>query len=799
MLKVVSKSNNFGRAIYIYIYIACAVFLASLLTFTAYHSSAHAVNPQTVDYSVTIKPTLNISVSSNPIVINLDPSIKQFDKANLNIGVGTNNQYGYKLYVNTDNNTTNLVKSDDNTITMPTLSSTTTEANFPVSKWGYRINNDVGGDSSVIDTTSTNYYQFTPGTLVSSSTTATNEKVANLTFGAKIDYTQPAGLYELTLKFKAIPTVTTYYMQDIAADPTLASTVCTNEPTVVIDKRDEKAYTIRRIGGTSTTPGDCWMVENLTFTGTELDSTTSNVSPEYTPQNPYRVNNGNGYYDLVDDYGTGRKCAYAGADVGGYSNACIKEGSMDITRTPIENPVATTTAQTTWYNYAAASAGSITGGYNSDPQLYDICPAGWRLPARNEANALVGHESEFNPTKGGYYYGGSLIDVNWSCWLTSTADENDDRTRYCLAYPNTASGHTGEVWPDRPGWRYGGLSIRCILKQSNINNLTYMQDFATLNKANNSAKKSSVLESMEPDTSYTLKDNRDKKDYFVSKLKTGCNITGAIHGSDSNCYQVWMTQNLDLNLETTPTNVAALTNKNTDLNTITSYTPSSSTVGTTSATVVTDFTSEADARYNHNLDFAPNWVDTATAPMSADAGDRYVLPTILSSPNTNFWDNGDKIYNSLAACQSVSSACDKHYSVGNYYNYIAAVASNSAVADSSEMPNSICPAGWRLPRITTAENNDYYGLTNAYSINASNYNPTGLNKIRQAPIYFNRPGYLLSSYLGCAGVNANYWFSNTSTSNSARYIGFYGTAFYGYHGEEATNQSVGTNIRCIAR
>lgn len=49
-----------------------------------------------------------------------------------------------------------------------------------------------------------------------------------------------------------------------------------------------------------------------------------------------------------------------------------------------------------------------------------------------------------------------------------------------------------------------------------------------------------------------VQDIRDNKIYWILKAKDG---------------KCWMTQNLDLDLETTPTNVAALTSENTDLNT----------------------------------------------------------------------------------------------------------------------------------------------------------------------------------------------------------------------------------------
>ena len=91
-----------------------------------------------------------------------------------------------------------------------------------------------------------------------------------------------------------------------------------------------------------------------------------------------------------------------------------------------------------------------------------------------------------------------------------------------------------------------------VSSEKTIVDLEYLQDFATLS----SEDKATVLESMAPDQQYSLKDSRDQKTYYISKLADG---------------NVWMTENLDLDLETTPTNVTALTSDNTNLKLYGSY------------------------------------------------------------------------------------------------------------------------------------------------------------------------------------------------------------------------------------
>ena len=486
--------------------------------FLTTNSAAFATD---IKASVTIKPSLSLNIPTNTIIMNLDPSTHTFDEKDLTIKVGTNNMYGYKLFVNTVNGTsdTNLVNIADNTKTIPNLSTSTTVSDFPVNQWGYRFTPNATSSSG-------NYGVFTPSdsTPIMESTEPVNEDTATMGFAAKIDYTKPSGQYELNLDFKALPIVTTNYMQDIASDPTLANTICTEEPTVVIDKRDEQAYTIRRINGT------CWMVENLQFTGTELDSTTSNVAPEYTLANPYRVNNGSGYEDLSSG--------------GSFDVAKLHSGEISVTITPIKDESVSSNISTVWYNYAAASAGTIAGNSNTNPQIYDICPAGWRLPNDAEGNAIKGtnYISAFSPVGGSYYAPDSLYpDRNeYGIWWMSNAYTSSVGGRNILGHVSTLY----NAWFART---YGAY-VRCVMKETNINNLTYMQDFAKLNESGNAAKKQQVMNSMETNVGYTLKDIRDSQDYTVSKLKDT---------------KIWQINNLNLGANDISTN---LTNANTNIN-----------------------------------------------------------------------------------------------------------------------------------------------------------------------------------------------------------------------------------------
>ena len=200
---------------------------------------------------------------------------------------------------------------------------------------------------------------------------------------------------------------------------------------IVYDRRDEKDYTVRYIYGA------CWMTQNLRFTGTSVPAATSNVTADKTLT----------YYSLnsSDNGGFGAYSGYCNS-TNGYNYACIY------------NSGSTTTG--VWYNYYAATAGTIAGSSNNTLATEDICPAGWHLPSYDEAkpagsiNSLLDLPitSYFSPVTGGYYYGGRIRNTDRGYWWSSVA--LGTANRYVLV--NGSSLNTGSV--DRGD----GYYIRCV-------------------------------------------------------------------------------------------------------------------------------------------------------------------------------------------------------------------------------------------------------------------------------------------------------------------------------------------------
>ena len=264
----------------------------------------------------------------------------------------------------------------------------------------------------------------------------TNGQTASITCGTTKDivgvysgnywfssWSATAGTFDNTSYFHA------QYTVDGPATITLSSRTLTNrgsmqnftasqcrsyassDPVLVTDSRDNNTYAVRYING------NCWMTQNLRLAGgTTLTSTYSNVSSSYTIPTT-DLTSGNSYTD-------GR----------------------------IHNSGNTTTGY--WYNYCAASAGTVCSRTQQDAS-YDICPKGWRLPTQSDFADIRGtaYVSAFSPVHSGYYYDGSLNNTSYGYWWSSTAYNR--YYQYGLYY-HGSSLDTGNFG------KYSGYYVRCI-------------------------------------------------------------------------------------------------------------------------------------------------------------------------------------------------------------------------------------------------------------------------------------------------------------------------------------------------
>ena len=445
-------------------------------------------------------PTLSLNLSSANISLKLNPVSKTFDSTNLDVSVATNNLNGYKLYLNTIEDTTSLTRQNDGTsadslnATIETLPSSgesscangCTESTFPTNYWGYRISSTTGAsgstDSGISDFTNTKYFPFTPSAIISSSEGTTNEITSTLSFASKIDYNRPSGVYNLNLNFQALPKMSNYYMQDFYNNPELAEQLCTEDPTMVMDKRDGHTYAIARLKD-----GKCWMLQNLRL-GSNLDfhagsititSEDSNIASgtfvltnrRYDRENNSQTDGVMPQYPISDDVFGGTSYYYNAS-----AFFCPYHGSYTINN-----------FEGCYYNWYTATAGvgssEITGKDHPDGVNVDdsICPKGWKLPSG-------GPEGEFNNLYSYYLSVSQMLVANPRITYSNT--NGGFQPGYLLSgYYNDSGGAVGSISADGDYWsrtassngrayrlytnlstfnsegsshKYSGRSIRCL-------------------------------------------------------------------------------------------------------------------------------------------------------------------------------------------------------------------------------------------------------------------------------------------------------------------------------------------------
>lgn len=266
-----------------------------------------------------------------------------------------------------------------------------------------------------------------------------------------------------------------------------------------------------------------------------------------------------------------------------------------------------------------------------------------------------------------------------------------------------------------------------------------------------------------PGDTFQAVDRRDGKVYWVARLADG---------------NIWMTQNLDLDIDETKT----YTHYDTDLG-YTNNDPTATWQPAAGHSTI-DFTG----------DTIDDWVDSYTEPYSANPGDMYYY--------TSNSDAHDIKYNSLQDCKTDGHTDCEHYHAGNYYNFSAAVASNDTYAYySGATKTSICPAGWRLPSITSNEFGNLmlnYHIINNTTSDDGNYTPQGFIQIRILPLYFVRAGSLYNDKLGSLSNHGEYWYDLAVNRNGARFLGF-NNSFVTIVGNTGGSRTVGKSIRCLAR
>ncbi|MBR6505328.1 hypothetical protein IKT18_00575 [Candidatus Saccharibacteria bacterium] len=373
------------------------------------------------------------------------------------------------------------------------------------------------------------------------------------------------------------------------------------------------------------------------------------------------------------------------------------------------------------------------------------------------------------------------------------------------------------ITPDLDYGTYSGTTITyiaianivelCNPNATSITEAKCLQDFAGPNR-------DQIVDSMTPETQYTLIDKRDEKSYTIAKLKQYVSDDGPLvppgppqRGAEIPWkYGVWMTQNLDLDLDSN----ATYTNEDTDLGynprtgqyESASWTPSRSTYATGTTT--------------WGLFDQPvgNYPGGFVYPESYDPGDKYWsgregnYNEWFSYWQTCSWDSDNKPHNcneSLNPTSAyVSSTGIPQYHLGNYYNWTAAVAMNNSsnYYDGELIEQSICPAGWTLPRVGYYD--DTFGslwYENGFGDNGDWYSywyedPNTRHALWEKPLFFAASGGWYG-YLYYVGDGGGFWSPIAYNEERAGYASFNKDG--GANPSNGDYRINGLSVRCVAR
>jgi len=405
----------------------------------------------TINPEFTINDSLSVSLSSSDLVISDLVPGQSSDSNVITVTASSNHSYGYVLGSTVGSstspfNTDALVNSIDHNATFTNL---TGAGSLSAGEWGYSYatydpTNSTWQSWSTYD--GLPLYNSTADTLA---TTYTNgSTTVQFKIGAYADTDQPSGEYNNIINFTLTANPEPhYYMQDFTLSQCAVNVGEGDNPAnvgdniTVYDRRDEKDYTVRYINS------GCWMTQNLRITGI-VSAEGSNFTGSDFNVSQYSLD--------ANDVSYANHCD----STNGYNYACAKDSGS------------TTTG--VWYNYYAASAGTIATDNNSNPATEDICPSNWHLPSGpnttegTDFNKLIGNTTSgwqtkttsllaFDTVAGGYYTSrGLLSNIVGGYWWSATASDTIDRSSlYCDSSNDLCGGSLSST-------RYLGYFVRCV-------------------------------------------------------------------------------------------------------------------------------------------------------------------------------------------------------------------------------------------------------------------------------------------------------------------------------------------------
>ncbi len=241
-----------------------------------------------------------------------------------------------------------------------------------------------------------------------------------------------SGAGTLTLNGKSSCVSVSGYMQDFTGTANYCSTTGT-----LTDRRDNQTYTVKLIDHSIVTSTNYktawWMTRNLAIgcngSGGTYGSSTSVKSLTST------------YSNVSSSWST--------------PTASLSSGNSKT-----EPRMTCSSTYGAWYNYAAASAGTVAVNYYSGSgATYNICPKGWTLPMNQNHIYPMGNlkgVATLNAVKGGFWEWSRNEQTSNGMWWGRQASGSENAV--CQSY----NGSSDVMSFGCNMFRYDGLYVRCL-------------------------------------------------------------------------------------------------------------------------------------------------------------------------------------------------------------------------------------------------------------------------------------------------------------------------------------------------
>ena len=623
--------------------------------------------------------------------------------ATANLTITTTDSAGYSLYLYSSDGDNSLKPKNSSLANISKINATAGDVGLTLSSlkpntWGYNLGTEAPTDSTTYSAVPTD--NSTPIQTKDTSDTNSANDTYTLSFGAKVDSTIASGAYSnaLTVAVVAEPRAIVY-IQDLTLSD--CQSRASDADFTVTDRRDDNDYTVRY------TNGACWMTQNLRLAGGRtLTSADSNVVSSW---------------EFPDD-------------------SLTLGNSSTEARSAISDDPEHTLEYGGYYNFCAASAGTVCSDTAVQNATQDICPKGWRLPTNSEQSGITGYVSAFSPVYSGRYYNGSLLNTgSVGDWWSATAFSST--YQYNLYY------YSGSLYTNYGDKSYG-FSVRCI--RSNPGTLTINFD------GNGSTGGSTTSQQIAAGNTASLNANGFiRTGYAFTGWNTAADGSGTSYADGANYTVTPATGDATVTLYAQWEELTMQTFTNALCQTLAS-----------SANYTVKDTRD-DNEYTVRYINGACWM---TQNLRLSGG--RTLTSADSNVASSWTFPSTPLAGSSHSYTDPQVTISSNTSYGGYYNFCAASAgTNCQTSSTFNTTYDICPKGWRLP--TYNEQNGIRSYSSAFS-----------------PVY---SGFYRNGSLYGTGSRGYWWSATAYNSNSQYNLSCSGGSLYTID----DSKSLGFSVRCI--